>query len=264
VRAPSKAIPDSAGYVNLIAIPNKGCSPIVFYRDLGEKETYVGATYSTHSHISANFSYTAGSNSSIEVGYSNEGKDGTFTGDGSVSVSTNLQQTMPGSSGRSFNWYQTVFSYKASVSYAWHVNGQARGSGQQCVSQPPDKRVTMGLFNLKDYGNSSVTVASVTLANVHGLAIGRAWLAPIIGLETIGVTLNWPPTGRAWAQRIPADGAVIKPRQELNLVFPVWRTTSETSTANVAIACTSKGNRYVLTEGFRLKIVTNCLKSSNN
>jgi hypothetical protein len=139
--------------------------------------------------------------------------------------------------------------------------GNGGNDGQQCVSQPTGKPVTMGLFNLQNFSKSAtVTVKTVTLTDDHGLVMGKAWLVPILGTDEIGVTLSYPPGGRAWARRVPADGAVIRPGANPNLVFPVWRTQGRSGVADVTVTYSSGGTTYTQTEGISVRIAGNCFK----
>jgi hypothetical protein len=106
---PSKAVANSAGIVNLIEAPDYCVG--AFYKNLGKKLTYVGATYATVNRITMHFSYTEGASSSLEVGFSASGKQGTFHGNGSISQSTTFEQDMPATTNASKNWWRTYFRY---------------------------------------------------------------------------------------------------------------------------------------------------------
>jgi hypothetical protein len=137
--------------------------------------------------------------------------------------------------------------------------GTAGNSGQQCVPATAGLRRTMGIFVLPDGGKSSVTVTSVTLTGDRGLKMGEPWLVPLTddGHDAIG-TAVWPPGGPAWAARKPADGAVIRPGQQLNLVFSLWHPAGKSGTASVTVDYKSAGTSYALTEGFTVQVADNC------
>jgi hypothetical protein len=118
----------------------------------------------------------------------------------------------------------------------------------------------MGIYDLHNSGTIAATVQRVTLPSPRGLAITKGlWLTPVYHKTVIGA-VAWPPTGRAWARREPAIGAVIKPGQDLNLVFGLERTTDRTGRSNgPVITYTAGGSTYTLTEGFGLIIARDCV-----
>jgi hypothetical protein len=130
--------------------------------------------------------------------------------------------------------------------------GPVGGGGEQCIPAPLGVPRAMGDFILQNTGTAPVTVTSVTLTDDHGLAQGKPWLLPIIG-ELVGSAL-WPPQGKAWARRIPADGAVLRHGQELNLVLEVWHTRNPSGVAQVTINYTASGTAYSLTEGWSVQV----------
>jgi hypothetical protein len=136
--------------------------------------------------------------------------------------------------------------------------GSGGNGGQQCIPAPLRVPRAMGDFTLHNTGTAPVTVNSVTLAGAHGLAQGKPWLLPIIGDQPLVGAALWPPRGRAWARRIPADGAVLRHGQNLNLVLEVWRTRSPWGIAQVTISYTASGTTYSLTEGWSVQVAGNC------
>ncbi len=137
--------------------------------------------------------------------------------------------------------------------------GNGGYGGEDCTPAPPGHKLTVGLLALPDTGTSAAVlkITSVRLTGDHGLAMGRAWLAPIVGNDLIGF-VEWPPGGPAWARREPAVGAVIRPGQTLNLVFPAWRTGSKPGTAYVMVGYTANGNAYTVTFGWQVAIAVTC------
>jgi hypothetical protein len=130
--------------------------------------------------------------------------------------------------------------------------------GQICTTGGIGKLQAIGPFNLDDFGSQPVTVDSVTLTDNHGLAMGRPYLAPIPKDGDLIGMWYWPPYGWAWSHRVPADGAVVKPHQNLNLVFAGWRTTARAGTSNVTVGYSSGGNSYSLTFSFSIEIAASC------
>jgi hypothetical protein len=136
--------------------------------------------------------------------------------------------------------------------------GSAGNGGQQCIPAPLGVPRAMGDFTLRNTGTAPVTVNSVTLTDPHGLAQGKPWLTPIISNQPlIGANL-WPPPAEAWARRIPADGAVLRHGEDLNLVLEVWRTRNPSGIARVTISYTASGTTYSLTEGWSVQVARNC------
>jgi hypothetical protein len=134
--------------------------------------------------------------------------------------------------------------------------GPAGNGGQQCIPAPLGVPRAMGDFTLHNTGTAPVSVNSVTLTDPRGLAQGKPWLLPVIG-ELVGTAL-WPPQGRAWARRIPADGAVLRPGQALNLVLEVRRTRNPSGTSQVTIDYAASGTTYSLTEGWSVQVAGTC------
>jgi hypothetical protein len=72
--------------------------------------------------------------------------------------------------------------------------------------------------------------------------------------ELIGVGWPYPPTSQpAWPQRRPAIGAVIKPGQNLNLVFGLIRTTGSSGRSDgPVVGYTANGSQYTIHEAVSL------------
>lgn len=127
----------------------------------------------------------------------------------------------------------------------------------------------MGIYELDNTGTSPVTVQSVTLPAAHRLTMTKAWLVPIGhtgngGTIDVGAGWPYPPSFTAlvrsvWAQRRPAVGATIKPRQDLNLVFGLIRTTGSVGKSDgPAIAYTAGRSTYAVQEQTNLIVAANC------
>jgi hypothetical protein len=116
----------------------------------------------------------------------------------------------------------------------------------------------MGDFDVENSGQDAVKIDSVTLTDSHSLKMGKPWLVPIISTQPqIGVSY-WPPNRAAWRHRIAADGAVLRPREDLNLVLEVWRTRNPSAISNVTVRYTSNGTTYSLTEGWQVQVAKSC------
>ncbi len=128
--------------------------------------------------------------------------------------------------------------------------------------------VSMGLFDLHNTGQSDVTITGITLGTSHGLRMTKAWLTPIGhqngNEELIGVGFPYPPSfsrvaRSQWAQRRPLIGEVIRPRQDLNLVFGLIRTGARRGySAGPQVTYTAGGSTYTLTEQTSLVVTAKC------
>ena len=151
--------------------------------------------------------------------------------------------------------------------------GQGGTSGQQCMPQPEGVPTTVGLYDLHNSGSSPVTVHGISLPHDHGLTMTSSWLTPIyhgVGRDlVIGVSWPWPPsrsTGAgaaavrwAWAPRKPLTGAVIKPHEDLNLVFGLTRTTARNSySGGPVITYSTGGTAYTVSEKTTLEVAKSC------
>jgi hypothetical protein len=121
----------------------------------------------------------------------------------------------------------------------------------------------MALFTLDNQGTAPVTVRSVSLADAHGMAMTEAWIEPLnTSGPQLGVGQPYPPvTYPLWADRVPAAGAVIRPSQDLQLVFGVFRTTAaDGSSYGPMIVYTAGSTTYTLREQISLAVArTKCV-----
>jgi hypothetical protein len=109
---------NAAGIVNLEMVPDPGqCIPQgqKVKAKYKKRITLVMQSYSTIPHVTQIFTYGNGQSSSLEVGWSASGKKGTFTFDYNKSQATTSAQGFPRKHGRSFNHWQTFFSYEKLV-----------------------------------------------------------------------------------------------------------------------------------------------------
>jgi hypothetical protein len=148
--------------------------------------------------------------------------------------------------------------------------GDGGDPGQQCMPWAQGHPTGVGLYPLANSGSAPVTLKSVTLGSPHGLTITRAWLTPIDGNAggggtLIGVGWPWPlslargwgsqAVRWAWARREPAAGAVIKPREDLNLVFGLTRTIARNGySGGPVITYTANGSTYTVREQTTLEV----------
>lgn len=99
----------SYGRVNLLAEPD--ACPAPAFKNLGKKLTSVGTTFSLIRPVTASFQYSQGQSSSLEVGLSYSGKNGSFSGDGDISVSKEKSEGFAPDTGRGDDRYETEFRY---------------------------------------------------------------------------------------------------------------------------------------------------------
>jgi hypothetical protein len=136
--------------------------------------------------------------------------------------------------------------------------GDGGSPGQQCAPARQGQTIAIGIYPLENHGRSPATIRGVTLPGTRGLKMTRAWVTPIYRNLMIG-TAVWPPSGPAWAHRIPADGAVVKPGQALNLVFGLTHTTKHAGRSpGPQVTYTAGGSSYVIHEAVSLKLAATC------
>lgn len=149
--------------------------------------------------------------------------------------------------------------------------GDGGSAGAQCIHGDEGQAVTMGIYELVNIGRSPATVQRVSLPdNAHGLRMTKAWLVPIThtrgnGTLSVGAGGLFPPVYSAlvravWAQRRPAAGAIIRPGQDLNLVFGLTRTSDRDGRSpGPAIVYSANRTTYTIDEGWSLIVSANCL-----
>ncbi len=115
--APSKGVPNKAGYVDLVEDPvvvhgsDPGSCVRIVHKDLGAKATSIASTWMTRNKLSTVVTYTEGSGSTLGIGFSWTGKKGSFSLDGSDSVSSAWTEYYPTVHGPNFTVWQTFFDY---------------------------------------------------------------------------------------------------------------------------------------------------------
>ncbi len=92
------------------------------------------------------------------------------------------------------------------------------------------------------------------------------WLVPIYhdpktgNYETVGVGGPYPPTyAPEWPNHRPAIGGIIKPGQDLNIVFGLTRTSAKAGHSDgPAITYTAGGSTYTVSEAVSLTVAAIC------
>jgi hypothetical protein len=132
--------------------------------------------------------------------------------------------------------------------------GDGGTEGTQCVPGRQGHPLTMGIYSLDNQGSSPVTVHSVTLPARRGMTMTKLWLTPIFHTpghwELIGTVAVYPPgSSPEWAKRQPVSGAVIRPGEDLNLVFGLTRTGAGWGKSDGPLVTYSAGsNTYTVQE----------------
>jgi hypothetical protein len=93
------------------------------------------------------------------------------------------------------------------------------------------------------------------------------WIVPIYhdpktgNFLDVGVGGPYPPTtAPEWVYRKPAIGGVIRPHQDLNLVFALTRISAKAATSNgPVIIYTAGGSTWTLREKTSLVVAARCL-----
>ena len=144
--------------------------------------------------------------------------------------------------------------------------GDGGSDGIQCLSFPQGKPVTVGLYDLANAGQTTVTIQHIELPADSGLTMGKTWLVPIYhdpgngNFVVVGVGAPYPPTtAPEWPDRRPAIGATIRPGQDLNLVFPLTRTTAKAGKSRgPMITYAAGGSDYSVSEKTSMIVAENC------
>jgi hypothetical protein len=108
-RSQLASVTDENGLVNLEAEPD-GCGLPEFHQNLGKQWTVVGTTFVLFNQANQDFRYDNDQSSSVGVGYSASGKDGSFSADGTTSVDTDGGEDW-GTLGEGNERYATYFRY---------------------------------------------------------------------------------------------------------------------------------------------------------
>ena len=132
--------------------------------------------------------------------------------------------------------------------------GQHFDQGQQCIPGTQGRTVTMGFFEVHNHGSSTVKLTGITLPKIHGMVMTQTWLMPILVTpghdELVGLAYPYPPHWVEWPRRVPAIGAMLKPGQDLNLVFGLTMTSRHNAGSNPPrITYTADGNSYTVNYG---------------
>jgi hypothetical protein len=139
--------------------------------------------------------------------------------------------------------------------------GPSAITGVDCGPASIGQAIIVGFDGLVN-GKSQLTVNSVRLTDNHGLAMGVPWLVPLLnGDDNMGMGYPWPPTLKQfpqWRYRRHADGAVVRPGQNPDLVIPVWRTGKKAGQASITVYYTANGNTYTWTGNWQVAIAANC------
>jgi hypothetical protein len=117
------------------------------------------------------------------------------------------------------------------------------GPASLCVPLPEGSAVAFGDEVLRNDATQPVTIDSVRLVDAQGLALSGSFLVPIAGRTLLG-TRPHPPSEPVWEQRKPAEGAVLAPGEERNLVLVLDRASLRGQFRDVEVAYTAGGDVY--------------------
>lgn len=140
------------------------------------------------------------------------------------------------------------------------------GPSYQCVPGKIGHAVTIGEYDLHNTSKTLVTIVSITLPGVHRLTVTKPYLAPVYhdpkngDWDLIGAGGPWPPTTQpTWPEHRLAVGAVIRPGQDMNLVYGLARTSGREGYTGAAIVTYTAGRwTYVLYESLDMMVSQNC------
>lgn len=109
---------------------------LVFKRNLGAKNTVVGATYSKASGVDTGFIYSRGQNSSLGVGLSGSSTYADFSESGTYGISSTQREPFPTYTGVASKYRVTQFRYGL---FRWFCSGpHGGGSWANWQTQPTD------------------------------------------------------------------------------------------------------------------------------
>lgn len=151
--------------------------------------------------------------------------------------------------------------------------GNGGDQGGECAPGRIGEPITVGLYDLHNYGKFPVKISGIMLPPLHGLKrTGSWWLTPILrdprngNWLDIGASFPFPPTfsklaRQEWRRRRPLIGAVLQPHQDLDLVFVLSRTAENYGiVGGPKVTYTSAGQTWTVTEHFTMAIAANCSK----
>lgn len=144
--------------------------------------------------------------------------------------------------------------------------GDGGTEGALCMENQAGQPVTAGIYDLTNSGQSPVTIQHVTLPALHGMTVTKSWLVPIYhdpkngNWVDVGAGAPYPPTtSPTWPQRKPAIGGVIRPRQDLTIVFGLTRASAQVGrSSGPTITYTASGSTYTVSEKTSLIVAANC------
>lgn len=114
-----------------------------------------------------------------------------------------------------------------------------RGGNRVCVPAPDesDDKTMFGDTWLRHVASAEVTITGVSLVGTDDMELDEAVLVEIApGEALVGMrhASTSAPLPAAWEERVPAEGAVVAPGQELNLVLVVGSRPDDTADADAA------------------------------
>jgi hypothetical protein len=146
-----------------------------YLKSMGKHWATVGETYVPTTHASQQFTYTRGQSSTIGVGVSASGSNGSFSADGTYSWSASFGEAWPTFGARKSVWYRTEFhfgKYRCSTSgtYMQHVNGYAGGAHVEkpaSVPSTPSRFCVGQIAGSTSHSNNTAAVTWTRSAGIH-------------------------------------------------------------------------------------------------
>lgn len=110
-------------------------------------------------------------------------------------------------------------------------------AGSVCIPAPDDDDVMFGDTLVRPEGEEPVTISDVSLVAPEHMSLRQAFLVEVAPGETVVGFRRASDTGdlpKKWDGRVEADGAVLRPGQQWNLVLVVDSPPDVTATAEAA------------------------------
>jgi hypothetical protein len=117
-----------------------------------------------------------------------------------------------------------------------------------------------GLDAFTNSGGSPATIERVALTDPHNLQVLGAYAVPMTGTYAYGVLDGVPPgrhlpAGVHWAQRQRADGAVIPPGAQINLILVLKPAGTKGTARSIDMFYRSAGQQYHLQTNTSIEVL---------
>jgi hypothetical protein len=139
--------------------------------------------------------------------------------------------------------------------------GGANGDRNEvCAPVTPGGVLTYALDAFTNSSGSPVTIERVALTDPHNLQVLAAYAVPMTGTYGYGVRRGAPPArhlpaGVHWAQRQRADGAVIPPGAQINLILVLKPAGTKGTARSIDMFYRSAGQQYHLQTNTSIEVL---------